>query len=207
MAQKTITGTLKAVSEEEKAGKDVVVYQIMRDGMKFPDFITAWPDAEGEVERPSLRKGERYTFTVETKPKKDGKGEYLDYLDVAIGSPGRATAPAAPAAPSAAPTAPRPAQGQEARSEAPGVDPRGRSIERQVCLKAATDWCVARVQAGEQVNTYHVLQIANWFAAWLESGAMPREPKGAVAKAAVSMGAQVSDDEDGEEPLFPEREA
>lgn len=107
--QKTINATLKSVAEEEKGGKDVIVYQVIRDGMQYPDFITAWPDEEGPPERANVRKGTRYAWTVMAKPKGEGKkGEYLDFLSVATPGtqPAGKTAPATSKAPSA-PETPR----------------------------------------------------------------------------------------------------
>ena len=187
--QETITGILKSIAEEEKGGKDVIVYQIMRDNMKFPDFITAWPDDEGEIDRPSLKKGERYTFTVLAKPKKDGKGKYLDYVSVASGaSKAAGVAPASAQAAKAPSAAPERAAGQSA-----GYDARDTSIQRQVALKAATELAVAYIEKGQPMPSANIVMVAGYFAEFLATGRYPK-----------AAGATEAPDEDD---LFPDDEA
>ncbi len=110
MTEKTIIATLKAIAEEQKGGKEVITYQVIGDGRDYPDFITAWPDHEtGDLPGPDMElvKGRQYAWTVNAKPKGEGKkGEYLDFLAVGYAdvatvksdSRGRKEAPSTPAA-------------------------------------------------------------------------------------------------------------
>jgi len=49
-------------------------------------------------------------------------------------------------------------------------DPTRKSIERQTSLKAATDWCVAKVQGGEDIKTEQLITVAGIFESYLENG-------------------------------------
>ena len=50
------------------------------------------------------------------------------------------------------------------------VDPTRKSIERQTSLKSATDWCIAQMTAGREVQTHDLLAVAAVFEKYLESG-------------------------------------
>lgn len=161
MAQKTIIGTLKAASEEEKAGKTVVVYQVIRDRMKYPDYVTLWPAEDGTLTRPKVKLRLRYAWTCEAKPKAgDSKGEYLDFISVV-----EATAP--PETGSGAQGGP---SGEDGQSRCPQDDPilRRRSIERQTALNDATALAVALIHAGDvTLKAVHVVAAADHMAKWM----------------------------------------
>jgi len=45
-----------------------------------------------------------------------------------------------------------------------------RSIERQVSLKSAVDWCICKVNLGEKIKTADVLIVAKVFESYLDTG-------------------------------------
>ena len=51
------------------------------------------------------------------------------------------------------------------------------SIERQKALGEAVNWCAAKLQAGEEVKTTHIIAIAVIFASFVENGAVEEERK------------------------------
>ena len=102
VTRKTLMATLKSIAEEVKAGKQAYSLQVLRDRMQYPDYITVWPDKDGNLARPLVSVGQRYEFLVDAKPKgADKKGEYLDFVSVgqpAVAlSPSEAPQPALPA--------------------------------------------------------------------------------------------------------------
>ena len=175
-AQKTIIATLKAVSEEEKGGKDVVVYQIMRDGMKYPDYITQWPDEDEPAERADVRNGYRYAWTIMAKPKGEGKkGEYLDFLSVSLDNPDRGT-PQKPAkavsnnGAKTAPAKPAPASG--------GTGSQYRSIpelNRIDGYKVVIEYLKLDPEAAKAVTLQGLHDMALEIARVIETGQTPEE--------------------------------
>ena len=101
VTRKTLMATLKSIAEEVKAGKQAYSLQVLRDRMQYPDYITVWPDKDGNLARPLVSVGQRYEFLVDAKPKgADKKGEYLDFVSAAppMARPlGEAPQPALPA--------------------------------------------------------------------------------------------------------------
>lgn len=83
-----------------------------------------------------------------------------------------AQSPLQSAPPPPRPAAPRP-QPQE-RPLVPGgpievqVDPTRWSIERQVALKSAVEFAIARLAQAEKMETFHVLRMADYFFGWLQ---------------------------------------
>lgn len=57
------------------------------------------------------------------------------------------------------------------------IDHTRKSIERQVSLYSAKDWCIAKVQAGVELNVYDVLVVAKVFESYLETGVVVEKKK------------------------------
>ena len=49
------------------------------------------------------------------------------------------------------------------------------SIERQKALAEAVNWCIAKLQGGEEVKTVHIISIATIFESYLEDGNIKKE--------------------------------
>ncbi len=49
------------------------------------------------------------------------------------------------------------------------------SIERQKALAEAVNWCIAKLQGGEDVKTVHIISIATIFESYLEDGNIKKE--------------------------------
>ena len=49
-------------------------------------------------------------------------------------------------------------------------DPTRKSIERQTSLKSATDWCIAKLQGGQDIKTTELITVASLFESYLENG-------------------------------------
>ena len=54
-------------------------------------------------------------------------------------------------------------------------DPTRKSIERQTSLNRAVEWCIAKLQGGEDVQTVHIISIATIFESYLEDGNVKKE--------------------------------
>ena len=116
-----------------------------------------------------------------------------------------AAVPAAAVIP--APTVPHP----EPPAQSPAEAARDRSIQRQVALKAAVDFAIARMQfggklaEGEKIDTFHVLRIAESFFGWEQGLSLPADPSAAASPA--TQAPQSASDEASPLALFPRLEA
>ena len=132
--RRSFIATLKETGQAKKGGKPVHTYQVLRPGMQYPDFITLW-DERWDGAFPSLAVDTPYEWTVDAKPKGEGKkGEYLDFVS--------AEAPA-----QAARDAPTPKTAYEQR-----MDVARPSIEAQTALSAAKDLVVALLVADPKTH-------------------------------------------------------
>ena len=199
MAEHTVSGTIKGKEELEDDFK--VTFESPFFKSKFPAIIYVQPE-----DATRIKTGQAYNLRLEQGKLSEGKdgSQPWHYRWKFLGI---ATGPSDPA------KAPVPSAGtmgqqgvQERPHEAPAPDARDRSIQRQVALKAAVEWGLERLRGGEKVRTYHVIQIADWFARWMQDGTMPREPKEPkepkLVTAAKAMGAvETQEQEDGWESV------
>lgn len=177
--RKTITAVLEAQGEKQKGGKLAFEYQVRRQGMNFPDFITWWPPRDDGKEGPPATPpkgvlGQIYRYTVDAKSKGEGKkGEYYNLVSIQAadvpkpqGGPG--AAPSGPSAPEAE------APPWEVEEQGPGRrDATRASIEKQTALKAAVELAGYHIAKGQDMKSAEVLLVASKFAAWLATGELP----------------------------------
>ena len=197
--EKTVVAVVKSVASEEKGGKDVISFQVMRDGMKFPDYITAWPDQDGNIDPTArtVRNGQRYAFLVAAKPKPNGKGEYLNFL-------GLGNAKDAPKAANPPRTASNGASAPAGAASSDSRDPRERSIERQVALKAAVEMGGYWIAKGREVNAKDTIIVAGIFADWLAGAHVGRMAPKRPAAAPPAASDEPPEDYEAPPPLEPD---
>ncbi len=181
MDKKQVTGSVVSISRADKNGKCILEvrpdfqggpskYTTKYTGIKA-DYLTDYADDDRvtvELKKGKLKDG--------GDPNDDQKGYWWDFVSIAKGDvqanghgPG-----------------PSPAH----RPQGAGGEPRERSIERQVALKAAVEWGIH-----EGASTYHVGQIAEFFASVLAGTAKLRP---------IHEKAKVGEPEEEPEPLFPD---
>ena len=167
----TVTATVKSREELEDGWK--LTLDVPSFKSKYPTVVYGCPVADGGP----LKAGTSHSIVLERgkKQKEDYSGDaYWHHNWRWGGLSGRGPVLHPVAAPTDAPSAP------EGSHEAPDAgnghsgartDPTGISIERQVSLKTAVELTIARIAAGhykaEDRPTYHVVQVADFFARWL----------------------------------------
>ena len=146
--QAELRGTVQKVAEGQSAqGNPYLELNILQDGQQRP---LSWRWFEPPQDH-GIKAGQRYAFKTQEKPRADGKGTWRNITGVVR----RLEAEPAVTPP------------QTGADRPPRDDAVGESIERQVALKAATEWACARIANGEKVETYHIGQMADWFARWI----------------------------------------
>lgn len=161
--QRVLVGTLKSKAEEVKGQSAVITYQVMRDGMQYPDYVTLWPGEDGILHPPDVTMGGRYAWTVDAKPKGQGKkGEYLNLVNV------------------------KPADGVAAPQGQQALPPRGEfrtpeQIIRTYALECATTLATALIAKGLEMKSSEVMLVASKYAEYITTGNAPTAPKQAQA--------------------------
>ena len=203
MDKKRVTGSVVSISRADKNGKCILEvrpdfqggpskYTTKFTGIKANDLAEY---SDGDRVTVDLKKGK---LKDNGDPTDDQKGYWWDFVGIHHGE--EAPAQANGHGPATSPAQRGPGAGTGGSSES-----RERSIERQVALKAAIEWCTAKAQYGPDAkkkdgtpavaiwNTYHVGQVAQFFAGILD-GTVYTKPIHAPKDDAF---------EEEEPPLFP----
>ena len=169
-----VTGILKGISTDGRRTR----FDIRRDdGRKYPDWNVDFFERKNGPGAPVLAQGQRYSFLVEVRRKQgdDGKEHtYYDYVEhsAAEGATAPTAAPHGTPGPTSPPTgAPRtavPPRDLTAPERQP-QDVHEHRTDRRTALMQAVELAGHQMQAtGKKVDTYHVGQIAEWFARLLD---------------------------------------
>lgn len=95
-------------------------------------------------------------------PVKDGDGKTISWCN----EDAEAVAKLEPQEPISPPLQ----EGEPTPEQLKPFDPTRKSIERQTSLKAATDWCIAKLQGGADIKTTELITVAGLFESYLENG-------------------------------------
>ena len=176
-------GTLKEKAEADE-GEYKLTVEIPAFKSKYPTILTRVPAADAQ----QLTVGQAYAWLLERGNLKQGKKEGSNFLyDYWWNYKGIGEDTSLPAAPT----------GEAPRQYRARTDPTGRSIERQVALKAAVEYAGYRIQKDMALEPADILAAAEAFARWLAKGPQTtQEPQGSPSKNAQGA-------DDGEEAEGP----
>lgn len=95
-------------------------------------------------------------------PVKDAKGELLEWCNEDAEEVSKSESQEA--------VSPPLQQDEPTPEQLKPFDPTRKSIERQTSLKSAVEWCIAKLQSGQEIKTAELITVAGLFESYLENG-------------------------------------